>query len=179
MLEGISFTVKGASAGGAFFQNDLWIDTLTPASGANALIRTAGANPCAIYYTNGVFKTVFSTIEIGATDSSSFRAIIQAIMDWFIPTLEADFRAAPARGPAPLTVDFIDQSTGDIDNWYWVFGDGTTSTLQNPSHTYNDATAYSVSLTVTGPDGDDTETKDDCIVVHLKRALSWLLLLGD
>jgi len=180
ILEGMSFTVNGTSGGGPFYQNDLWIDTLTPTNGANGLIRTPGADPCAIYYTNGIFKTAFSTLEIGATDSASFEAIIEAIMEWFMPPLEARFRASYTRGVPPLTADFTDQSTGDINGWFWVFGDGATSTLQNPSHTFNDASAYTVSLTVAGPDGNDTETKEDYIVLHLKKALSWmLLLLGD
>ncbi|MDY6987515.1 MAG: C1 family peptidase [Thermodesulfobacteriota bacterium] len=179
ILDGVSFTVNGTSAGGPFYKNDLWIDTLTPASGAHALVRTPGADPCAIYYTGGNFKTAFSTLEIGATNAASFEAIMEAIMEWFMPPLKADFRATYTRGVAPLTVDFVDQSTGDIDSWYWAFGDGATSTLRNPSHTYHDTTAYTVSLTVTGPDGDDTETKEDYVILHLKNALSWLLLLGD
>ncbi|MDY6954234.1 MAG: PKD domain-containing protein, partial [Thermodesulfobacteriota bacterium] len=180
ILQGVSLTVRGHGAGGAFYQNDLWIDTVTPTSGAHALIGTAGADPCAIYYTNGIFKTAFSTLEIGAADAASFEAVMEAIMAWFMPPLRADFSATPTRGVAPLTVDFTDQSTGDINSWLWVFGDGATSVLQNPTHTYNDTRAYTVSLTVTGSDGDDTETKEDYVLLHLKNALSWLLLLlGD
>lgn len=37
------------------------------------------------------------------------------------------------------TVTFSDMSTGTVSNWYWDFGDGNTSTLQNPSHTYSTA----------------------------------------
>jgi PKD repeat protein len=160
--------------------NDLWIDTFTPVTDAHALIEASGANPCAIYYTNGLFKTAFSTIELGATDAESFRAIIEAIMDWFIPSLKAGFRARYTRGVAPLTVDFVDESKGEIHAWYWVFGDGATSTLRNPAHIYNDAGAYTVSLTVTGPDGEDTEAKEDYVILHLKNIRSWLLLLlGD
>jgi C1A family cysteine protease len=180
ILEGTSFTVKGHSSGGPFYLNDLWIDTFTPVTDAHALIEASGANPCAIYYTNGLFKTAFSTIELGATDAESFRAIIEAIMDWFIPSLKAGFRARYTRGVAPLTVDFVDESKGEIHAWYWVFGDGATSTLRNPAHIYNDAGAYTVSLTVTGPDGEDTEAKEDYVILHLKNIRSWLLLLlGD
>jgi hypothetical protein len=177
ILDGMTFTVNGDSAGGPFDRNDLWIDALSPTGGANALIGTSGADPCAIYYSNGDFKTVFSAIEIGATDSSSFQAIIQAIMEWFMPPLEADFTATPTRGIAPLTVSFTDRSTGDITSWYWEFGDGGTSTMQNPSHTYNDIGAHTVSLRVTDPEGEDTNTKNGHIGVYLKKALSWLWLL--
>lgn len=44
-----------------------------------------------------------------------------------------------------LTVDFTDTSSGAL-TWLWDFGDGTTSTLQNPSHTYASDGNYDVTL---------------------------------
>jgi len=83
------------------------------------------------------------------------------------PTLIADFSANPTSGCAPLTVDFTDQSTGEIDTWDWDFGDGSAhSSAQNPSHTYNSAGDYTVSLTITGSCGSDTETKTNYIEVE-------------
>lgn len=76
--------------------------------------------------------------------------------------LKAGFAASPTLGKAPLQVQFTDQSTGDITSREWDFdGDGTVdSTAQNPSHTYDTAGTYTVSLTVRAADGsDDTETK--------------------
>jgi PKD repeat protein len=62
-----------------------------------------------------------------------------------------------------LTVDFTDTSTdpdGTIVSWLWDFGDGNTSTLQNPTHTYAVDGSYTVSLTVTDNDGaSDTATQ--------------------
>ena len=78
----------------------------------------------------------------------------------------ADFTADPTSGCAPLTVNFSDASSGEITDWSWDFGDGTTSTEQNPTHTYNNPGNYTVSLTVTGPGGSDTETKTDYITVY-------------
>jgi predicted outer membrane repeat protein len=80
----------------------------------------------------------------------------------------ADFVASPISGPAPLTVNFTDASTGTITSYEWDFdNDGTTdSTVQNPSYTYTNPGAYTVRLTVTGPGGFDDETKVDCITVH-------------
>ncbi len=75
----------------------------------------------------------------------------------------ADFSASPTSGCTPLTVVFTDLSTGSITSWSWDFGDGGTSTLQNPSHEYTSVGTYTVSLTVTGPGGADTETKVDYI----------------
>jgi PKD repeat protein len=77
----------------------------------------------------------------------------------------ADFTGSPTSGCAPLTVNFTDQSTGEITSWSWVFGDGGTSPDQNPSYTYQNPGDFTVSLTVTGPEGSDTETKTDYISV--------------
>lgn len=82
------------------------------------------------------------------------------------PAPTADFSAAPTSGCAPLSVDFTDLSTGEITQWDWDFGDGNSSGQQHPSHTYQDGGVYTVSLTVTGPGGSDTETKFDYITVN-------------
>ncbi|HHP7239831.1 S8 family serine peptidase [Longibacter sp.] len=58
-----------------------------------------------------------------------------------------------------LTASFTDQSSdsdGSVSSWSWDFGDGSTSTAQNPSHTYGASGDYSVTLTVT----DDAGTTD-------------------
>jgi PKD repeat protein len=78
----------------------------------------------------------------------------------------ADFSGSPTSGYAPLTVDFTDLSTGAPDSWSWTFGDGGTSTAQNPSHTYNDPGIYTVSLTATNAYGSDGETKTGYITVE-------------
>jgi PKD repeat protein len=59
-----------------------------------------------------------------------------------------------------LTANFEDLSTdsdGDVVAWSWDFGDGSTSTEQNPSHTYDTEGTYDVSLTVTDDDGAESE----------------------
>jgi gliding motility-associated-like protein len=61
----------------------------------------------------------------------------------------ADFVLNPSTGCSlPHTVFFTDQSTLP-DTWFWDFGDGNTSTLQNPVHNYTTAGDYTVSLVVT------------------------------
>jgi hypothetical protein len=74
-----------------------------------------------------------------------------------VPPIAA-FAANPTSGPAPLTVTFTDHSTGSIETWAWDFGDGGTSTQQNPTHTYESRGTYTVVLTVTGPGGTDQAT---------------------
>ena len=80
--------------------------------------------------------------------------------------IEADFIAAIRSGPAPLDVVFDSQSTGDITSFYWNFGDGSSnSTRDYITHTYTRAGTYAVTHRVTGPNGSDTITKNDYIVV--------------
>jgi PKD repeat protein len=78
----------------------------------------------------------------------------------------AYFTAAPTWGSSPLTVEFTDKSLGNIDSWTWDFGDGTSSTEQNPTHTYTSPGTYDVSLSTTGPDGTRTYTSKNYIDVQ-------------
>lgn len=77
----------------------------------------------------------------------------------------SDFTGSPVSGDAPLLVDFTSLASGVIDTHAWTFGDGGTSNAINPSHTYTSPGSYAVSLTVTGPGGNDTETKSGYITV--------------
>jgi len=54
------------------------------------------------------------------------------------PTLpESSFTATKVGGSGSLTVQFTDTTSDNPTYWYWSFGDGTTSNLQNPSHTFS------------------------------------------
>ena len=83
--------------------------------------------------------------------------------------LFADFTGTPTAGNVPLTVVFTDASTGNITSWSWNFGSGaspaTTNTQGPHSVTYSTVGLKTVSLTVTGSSGSDTETKLDYINV--------------
>lgn len=95
------------------------------------------------------------------------------------PSLVADFSATPTSGAVPLAVGFIDKSRGNITSWKWGFGDNSTSTLKNPSHTYSTPGKYPVSLTVRGPDGSDTRHAIDFISVYSKVSPGIQMLLLD
>jgi len=51
-----------------------------------------------------------------------------------------------------MTLYFLDLSFGNIKDWNWDFGDGATSTEQNPKHTYSEAGKYLVTLSISGDD---------------------------
>ncbi len=69
----------------------------------------------------------------------------------FPASCHAFFAAAPDAGN-PMLFHFHDQSTGQINHWQWSFGDGATSTVQNPSHLYAAGGTYFVCLTVSDSD---------------------------
>ncbi|MFT3746951.1 MAG: PKD domain-containing protein [Agriterribacter sp.] len=66
---------------------------------------------------------------------------------------------------APLTVNF-QNTTPNTTNWKWDFGDGETSTQQNPTHEYQKPGNYSVTLTVTSATGcEATITKANFVSI--------------
>jgi len=88
-------------------------------------------------------------------------ALVGCPPPWFRPPV-ADFSANVTSGVEPLTMTFADGSKhGEWTDtaWYWTFGDGATSTQQNPVHTYTETGFFKVSLTVNTPIGRNTKTR--------------------
>ncbi len=79
--------------------------------------------------------------------------------------LQAGFSGIPTTGGAPLSVQFTDISLGYPETWSWNFGDGYTSTEQNPLHVYENVGTYAVTLTVTGATGTSSVTKNAYVTV--------------
>ena len=98
---------------------------------------------------------MFESYESGTMAADTFGDQLgtsQWVYYRFVPTLDmgvvTDFSGAPLSGGAPLPISFTDESIGDPDSWAWDFGDGGTSTDQNPTHVYTEMGTYDVSLTV-------------------------------
>jgi PKD repeat protein len=70
----------------------------------------------------------------------------------------ADFLLAPATGLAPLLVDLVDRSSGDVASWRWDLGDGALASGPVTSHLYESPGTYTVTLTVSGPSGSATKS---------------------
>jgi len=65
------------------------------------------------------------------------------------------------------TINFVDRSTQAPNAWVWDFGDGTTSSLRDPKHTYVLDGTYTVSLTTTNSFGSDSVVKSN--IIHVDR----------
>ena len=126
-------------------------------------------NPSITYYAHSCedLYTVSLTVSGPAGGSDT-----ETKTDYIIiyPTPNAGFGAAPISGPPPLCVHFTpyNSCSSVIDNWSWDFdNDGIAdSTYRYPQHCYESVGFYTVSLTVSGPYGSDTETRTDFINVH-------------
>ena len=118
--------------------------------------------------TNGMIYNVDMTTQNSLQVDNTLVTILLLKVtpaDVYGPT--ADFTADITEGVAPLTVNFSDGSTPgsvSIVEWSWDFGDDSTSTDQNPTHTYASAGFYTVSLSVTDEYGlSDTFIQIDYI----------------
>ncbi|MCB9232406.1 MAG: PKD domain-containing protein [Bacteroidia bacterium] len=81
-------------------------------------------------------------------------------------TVCAPLTAQFTSGGSGLTASFTDQSTGGANTWLWNFGDGNSSTQQNPGHTYAAPGSYTVCLTIT----DACTTSTSCMTVTVSCA---------
>jgi large repetitive protein len=83
-----------------------------------------------------------------------------------VPVIYTDFVANITSGPAPLGVQFTDVSGGATPvTWFWDFGDGSNSTLQNPLHSFNKSGNYTVILKTTAGGPVYTKAKESYIIV--------------
>jgi len=83
-----------------------------------------------------------------------------------IPIPIAAFTATPTTITPGQSVQFTDQSTNTPTSWFWNFGDGSTATTKNPSHTYASAGTFTVILTATNSYGYNSATKTNYITVN-------------
>lgn len=116
---------------------------------------SSDSKPTYTYSFPGLYPVTLTVTGDCGSDSEIKQAYIHADQVDVI----ADFTADSTTGCAPLKVNFSDSSVGPIDTWLWEFGDGKTSPLKHPSHTYPDSGDYTVRLTVSGQCGSDSETK--------------------
>ena len=79
----------------------------------------------------------------------------------------ADFSAQKTELAWAQEVTFTDLSSGNPTEWLWDFGDGSTSTEQNPSHSYSTLGGFTVTLKASNGEGSDTKTAEHYISVFM------------
>jgi len=121
-------------------------------------------NPSHDYTSAGNYTVSLTAANAGGSDSETKTNYI-SVTTPPPPAPVADFSGSPTSGDYPLTVSFTDLSTNSPTSWDWTFGDGGSSTAQNPSHDYTSAGDHTVSLTAANAGGSDSETKTNYISV--------------
>ncbi|MBL4845998.1 MAG: PKD domain-containing protein [Planctomycetes bacterium] len=126
------------------------------APGTN-LTLTANSDPGATFVDWGgdLAGTQSLTVQLVVQNNVTLGPVFDAVAAGS-PVAEFVANPDPAMGIAPLTVTLQDQSTAAPTGWIWDFGDGTTDTTQNPTHTFTQPGTYSVSLRVSNANGPGT-----------------------
>lgn len=114
-------------------------------------------NPSHTYALNGTYNVCLTATNGIGSDTYCTDIIIDSYLP---PTANFNYVGDPV-------VNFTDLSTQSPDTWFWDFGDGGTSALQNPSHTYAMNGTYTVCLTAANPTGNNTYCQDVVISSYL------------
>ncbi|MDY6835093.1 MAG: PKD domain-containing protein [Chloroflexota bacterium] len=147
----VQFTDRSTSSGNGWewdFDND-------------GVVDSTQQNPIYTYDSPGTYSVSLRILGIAEPPEIKYDYIQVSI-----PSV-ADFYADITSGALPLQIQYSDQSTGQILYWLWDFDNNGTvdSTDQNPVHVYDTPGTYTVSLTVGGAGGVDTQTKTDYMQV--------------
>lgn len=116
-------------------------------------------NPTYTYAASGTYNVMLITYS---STSAGFctDTIVKSIAVTQAPPCSAIFYAlGDSANPTPsggITISFFDVSAGNPTNWNWTFGDGSFSSLQNPTHTYATAGWYNVCLLISNNNCTDT-----------------------
>ena len=128
----------------------------------DGIVDSTEQNPEHTYTAAGTY-----TVNLTATNAAGSDAEVKT--DYITVSAPAiprvSFTASHRVGIAPLTIRFADTSSSDPTSWLWDFGDGSSSTEQNATHTYTAVGTYTVNLTATNANGSNATTHADYIVV--------------
>jgi PKD repeat protein len=124
---------------------------------------SAEQTPVHIYAITGTY-----TVSLNASNTYGFNVSTVADHIQVLPAPVASFAYTPEEGNAPLAVTFTDTSSGNVTAWLWDFGDGNTSTEQNPEHLYASAGTYTATLNASNAYGFNVSTAAD--VIHVLSA---------
>jgi PKD repeat protein len=109
-------------------------------------------SPAHTFTAPGTYSVTLAASNGAGSTSASTTVTVAAVP--VAPT--ASFTSSVTSGTAPLAVQFTDTSTGVPTAWNWDFGDGQSSTVQSPAHTFIAAGTYSVTLSASNALGGTT-----------------------
>lgn len=125
-------------------------------------------SPTVTYPTIGTYPVSLTVSNATGSSTTTKVGYITVSTASLTPNIIARFNASATSIAGGTTVNFTDISTGTPNSWEWAFEGGTpaTSSLQNPTVTYNNKGSYRVALTAKNANGSNTVVKDDNIVVN-------------
>nr|NQU94330.1 PKD domain-containing protein [Bacteroidota bacterium] len=123
-------------------------------------VTSSAQNPVHGFDETGLYSVQLTVGNEVASDS-----VLKENYIVIIETLVAGFFADTTLSLAGDTIRFSDISSGIPDSWFWEFGDGITSTIQNPEVQYQNPGIYSIKLTVSNNYFTDSITRQEYISV--------------
>ncbi len=154
--------------------------TVCETAAATLHVAAAGAGPLSYQWRKGgidIAGAVAADLVISpatATDAGDYDVVVtneggsttsQTATLTVRPLPVAAFHGDVLSGVAGLGVTFTDDSTGDVTQWSWDFGDGGTSTEQNPTHVYQTSGVYTVTLRATNACSTDQAVRANYVTV--------------
>jgi PKD repeat protein len=124
-------------------------------------------DPVHTYQASGAMTVKLTAANGGGSDSRVREGYLSTITI-LPPAPVADFSADGTAGTAPYTVRFTDTSTGLATSWIWDFGDGNTSTRENPEYTFLTPGNFTVTMTAKNRGGSSTKTLDTPVTVKAR-----------
>ena len=119
-------------------------------------------NPSFIYN-----SSVSQSVMLVTTGTNGCQDTMKKVNFLSSGNLNANFNVSSQKGCMPLAVNFINTSTGNANSWLLNFGDGGSSTQQNPNYTYKKSGIFTVILTIKNSDGcSSIKTKTNFITVN-------------
>ena len=123
-------------------------------------------NPSHTYTNSGTYKVALQTYNTAGYTSKRIPEYITVSADPNAPKVSFTYNVTS--GVVPLTVAFNDTSTGSPVSWDWSFGDNTSSTEQNPVHTFLKPQVNNVKLNVANSGGLTNQTMHQIVVFGVK-----------
>ncbi|HXC06597.1 MAG TPA: C1 family peptidase, partial [Bacteroidia bacterium] len=114
---------------------------------------------------SGYMRIAYGTSGVG---NSAEYLVYRGMISHAIPPVAA--MTVNTTNTCSGAVQFTDKSSNTPTSWLWDFGDGTTSTLQNPTHTYASSGTFTVKLNATNSYGNNTATNSNYVTVNMLAA---------